>query len=89
MSGKEIKHLVLGLEADHDYFQLTSRVKGGKRRPLVLAERLAMADSDPAFLWNLASIRLWPVSHCPPLCITLQPCEPTAFSFIPAIPMCT
>jgi hypothetical protein len=55
MRGKEIRNLVLRLDADHDYFQLASRGKGGKRRILTLAERLAMADSDPAFLWNLAS----------------------------------
>jgi hypothetical protein len=54
MRGKEIKAVVRLLDQDRDYFQLESKGKAKRRRELSLAERLAMADSDPAFLWNLA-----------------------------------
>jgi hypothetical protein len=54
MKRKEIKQIVLGLNRDRDYFYLESRGKARRRRELSLAECLAMADSDPSFLWNLS-----------------------------------
>ena len=55
MKSKEIKSLVVRFGQGLDYFQLTFGAKAGRRRELSLGECLAVADSDPAFLWNLAT----------------------------------
>jgi|SRR5437764_12940344 len=55
MKANAIEQLVRRLPADCPYYQLPFQDELDKPSNLGLPERLAMALSDPAFLWNLAS----------------------------------
>src|SRR5207249_7552026 len=55
MKANAIEQLVRRLPADCPYYQHPFQDELDKPSNLGLPERLAMALSDPAFLWNLAS----------------------------------
>jgi len=55
MKAHAIQQIVFSLPPESPYYRRAFRNEPERLRDSNLAERLAIADSDPAFLWNMAS----------------------------------
>src|SRR3954470_8961636 len=54
MTAREIQELAQQMRKDDPYFQRAFRRQPDKLESSTLAERVSVALSDPAFLWNVA-----------------------------------
>ena len=86
MKSKEIKNLVFRFGQGLDYFQLTFGAKACRRRELSLGECLALVDSDPAFLWNLATSEALGGRPLPPFVCSLAALRTNSYFLCPDHP---